>query len=203
MARSRASWLALALLGGTVVQAAGPELDQSAPIKLDAHSTDIDYKNNKLAFHSVRITQGSFAIEADNATATGLDFKASHWVFTGNVRITMPDGSLTSDEARIEFVADAIANAQITGAPAAFEQKRDKRIARGHALHIDYDFAAATVRLRDQAELTDGEREISGQTLVYDMRQQRLRAGTTADDQNGPPVTFVITPKKPEPKPNP
>jgi lipopolysaccharide transport protein LptA len=203
MAPSRASWFALALLGGVAAHAAGPQLDESAPIHLDARSTDLDYKNNGVAFHSVRITQGPFAIEADHATASGLDFKASHWVFTGNVRITMPDGSLSSDEARIEFVADAIANAQITGAPAAFEQKRDKRVARGHALHIDYDFAAATVRLRDDAQLTDGETEITARTLIYDMRLQRLRGGTTADDPDGQQVRILIPPKKPEPKPNP
>lgn len=184
-------------------RAAGPDFDPSAPIHLDAHSTDVDYKNNTLAFHSVRITQGVFAIEADNATATGLDFKASHWVFTGNVRITTPDGFMTSDEARIEFVSDAVANAQITGAPAAFEEKRDNRIARGHAQHIDYDVAGATVKLRDDAQLTDGEQQLAGQTIVYDMRQQRLRAEVDASDPNGKPVTFTFTPKKPEPKPKP
>jgi lipopolysaccharide transport protein LptA len=202
MAPSRASWLALALCAAAA-RAAGPEFDPSAPIRLVAHSTDVDYKNNMLAFHSVRISQGVFAIEADNATATGLDFKASHWVFTGNVRITTRDGFMTSDEARIEFVSDAVANAQITGAPAAFEEKRDNRIARGHAQHIDYDVAAETVKLRDDAQLTDGEQQLAGQTIIYDMRQQRLRAEVDASDPNGKPVTFTFTPKKPEPKPKP
>src|SRR5260221_5879469 len=115
MANSRASWLALALLAGTAASAAvapgapaapaapaAAELacDQSAPIRLDAKSTDVDYKNSALAFHAVRITQGECAIEADDATATGLDFKASQWVFRGNVKITTPDGSIATDEAR-------------------------------------------------------------------------------------------------------
>lgn len=202
MAALRASWLVLALCAATA-RAAGPDFDPSAPIHLEARTSDVDYKNNTLAFHSVRITQGVFAIEADNATATGLDFKASHWIFTGNVKITTPDGFLTSDEARIEFVADAVANAQISGAPAQFEEKRDNRTARGHAQHIDYDVAAATVKLHDDAQLTDGEQQLAGQTIVYDMIHQRLSAGTTAGDANGQPVTFDFTPKKPAPKPKP
>jgi len=189
----------LTALLATAARAEAPQLDQAAPIHLEARSSDVDYKNNTLAFHTVKITQGAYAIEADHATATGLEFKASHWVFTGNVRITMPDGSLASDEARIEFVSDAIATAQITGAPAVFEQRRDNRVAHGRAQHIDYDFAAATVQLRDDAQLSDGEKQLSGQMIVYDMRQQRLRAG----GPNGGPVTLEFTPKPREPKPKP
>ncbi|SRR5579871_460842 len=201
MARLRASGLVAALLLGALARAETTQCDPTAPIRLEARSQDIDYKNSTLAFNSVKITQGPCAIEAEHATATGLDFKASHWVFTGNVHITIPDGSLSSDDARIEFASDAIANAQISGTPATFEQKRDKRVARGHAKHIDYDFTAATVRLRDDAELTDGEREISGQSLVYDIRAQRLIGN--AGEQSDVPITLVIKPKPPAPKPNP
>ena len=189
------------LLGAGLAHGATPQLDQNAPIKLEAGPSDIDYKNNNLAFHKVRITQGGFAIEADDATATGLDFKDSHWVFRGSVRITTPDGSLASDEARIAFAANAISTAQITGAPAVFEQKHEKRLTHGRAKHIDYDFAAGTVRLTDDAFVSDGDTEISGRTLVYDMRQQRLRAN--ADDQDSQRVRIIITPKKPDAKPNP
>jgi lipopolysaccharide transport protein LptA len=201
MAHSRASWLVTLVLGAGIANGAAPQLDQNAPIKLEAGPSDVDYKNNKLAFHKVRITQGGFAIEADDATATGLDFKASQWVFRGNVKITTPDGSLASDEARIAFAANAISTAEITGTPAVFEQKHDKRLTRGRAKHIDYDFAAGTVRLSDGAFLSDGDTEISGRTLVYDMREQRLRAN--ADDQGSQRVRIIITPKKPDAKPNP
>lgn len=201
MAHSRASWLATALLASVAASAAGPLFDPSSPIHVAARSSEVDLQKNAGAFHAVKITQGAYAIEADEATAAGLDTKASQWEFHGNVKITMPDGSIASDEAKVSFVANSIVDAQITGAPAVFEQRRDKRVARGHATHIDYDFAAATLRLSDGATLTDGEHEISGRTLVYDMKAQKLRANR--DEQGGTPVTFTIEPKKPDAKPKP
>jgi len=201
MAPSRASWLATALLACVAASAAEPLFDPSSPVKVAARSSDIDYKNNTGAFHAVRITQGVYAIEADEATADGLDTKGSQWEFHGNVKITMPDGSIQSDEARVKFADNSIVNAQITGAPAVFEQRRDKRVARGHATRIDYDFATSTVRLSDGATLSDGAHEISGRTLVYDMKAQKLRANP--DDQAGSPVTLTIQPTRPDAKPKP
>ena len=205
LSRVRASCFVAAVLGSLAARAAGPQLDSTAPIHLDAHSSSIDYKNNSGVFNAVKITQGAFSIEADRAEGVGLDFKAGHWVFHGNVKITMPDGSIASDEARIEFADSTIATAQITGTPAVFEQRRDKRLARGKAAHIDYDVKAQTVRLSDGATLSDGEHDISARTLIYDMRGQKLRANP--DDQQGSEVHLVIDPKKPgaklevEPKP--
>jgi lipopolysaccharide export system protein LptA len=177
------------------------QLSDAQPIQLEARSTDFDYKNNTLVFHGVRIAQGGLSIEADDGTATGLDFKDSHWVFRGNVHITVPDGALSSDEARISFAGNLIATAEITGSPAQFEQKRDKGVARGHAQKIEYQPSAGTVRLSEQAWLSDGDNEISGQTLVYNMRDQRVIANP--DEQGSQPVRITINPKKAEPKPNP
>ena len=208
MGRSHASGLVAALLATSAALAAPDpapaptlQLNDAQPIQLEARSTDFDYKNNTLVFHGVRIAQGGLAIEADDGTATGLDFKDSRWVFRGNVRISVPDGGLTSDEARISFAGNLIASAEITGSPAQFEQKRDKGIARGHALKIEYRPSAGTVRLSDQAWLSDGDNEISGQTLVYNMRDQRVIANP--DEQGSQPVRITINPKKAEPKPNP
>jgi lipopolysaccharide transport protein LptA len=152
-------------------------------------------------FHGIRISQGPLAVEADDATATGLDFKQSQWVFRGHVHITVPDGSLTSDEARVAFVANAIATAVASGSPAAFEQRRDQGLARGHAGHIDYDFGAGTVRLTDDAWLSYGDNEMSGQSLVYSPREQRVRANP--DEQGSQRVRITINPPKTPPKPNP
>ena len=190
-----------AALGAPAPDPSPLQLNSSLPIQLEARSSDFDYKNNMLVFHGVRIAQGGLAIEAEEGVATGLDFKDSHWLFKGNVRITVPDGSLASDEARIAFAANLIANAEITGSPARFEQKRDKGVARGRALRIQYQPAAGTVRLIDDAWLSDGNNEISGQTLVYNMRDQRVLANP--DEQGSQPVRITINPKKPEPKPEP
>ena len=200
MAHSGVSWLAAALLGTAIAQAAPVQLDTNAPIHAEAKSSDLDYKNSKFAFHTVKVTQGGFSIEADEATANGMDAKDSQWLFLGNVHILSPDGAISCDEAHIAFAANAVSTAEITGNPASFEQRRDKLVARGHAKHILYDFGAGTVRLTEGATLTDGDREISGRTLIYDMRQQKLRANS--DEQDGP-VVFTINPKKSDAKPKP
>jgi lipopolysaccharide transport protein LptA len=207
MARSRASCIAAALLAsGAALGAAPPagapvQIDSTQPIQLDARSSDFDYKNNTLVFHQVRIAQAGLAIEADEGTATGLDFKDSRWVFRGNVRITMPDGLLLSEEARIAFASNLIASAEVTGTPARFEQKRDKGIARGRAARIEYQPGAGTVRLAEDAWLSDGNNEISGRTLVYNMRDQRVLANP--EDQGSERVRITINPKKPDAKPDP
>lgn len=190
-----------AALGAAARDPAPLQLNDAQPIQLEARSTDFDYKNNTLVFHGVRIAQGGLAIEAEDGTATGLDFKDSHWLFKGDVRITMPGGSLTAEEARIAFAANLVSIAQITGSPARFEQKRDKGVARGRAQHIEYQPGPGTVRLTEDAWLSDGNNEISAATLVYNMRDQRVTANP--EEQGSQPVRLTINPKKPDAKPEP
>jgi lipopolysaccharide export system protein LptA len=206
MAPSHASLLAAACSFAAVatalaVEPHGPQIDDSAPIQLEAGPSNFDYKNSRLVFHSVRISQGGIAIEADEGTATGLDFKESKWLFTGHVRITVPDGSLQSDEARILFAANLISSADISGSPARFEQKGDRSIARGRATHIIYQPGPGTLKLVEDAWLSDGNNEISGQSLVYNIREQRVIA--SPDEQGVDRIRITINPKKPEPKTNP
>jgi lipopolysaccharide transport protein LptA len=215
MAATRASRTVAGTLLATLAASAGaaeppaaappphplPVLAADQPIELEAGSSDFDYRNNRLVFQRIRIAQGDLAVEADEATATGLDFKSGLWVFRGHVRISVPDGYLSSDEAQVAFAANAITTANATGSPATFEQKRDKSVARGRAGHIDYDFVAATVRLTEDAWLSDGENEITGQTLVYSFKDQHIRANP--DEQGGQRVRITINPRKNAPQPNP
>ena len=59
-------------LGAAAVAATPPSLPlprpTNDPIDLVAASSDVDYRNNKLRFVKVRITQGPMSIEADEAT---------------------------------------------------------------------------------------------------------------------------------------
>ena len=144
MARSIANLLAL--LGVcAAAHAAGPQLDENQPIELDARSSDFDYKSNSLLFRAVHIAQGRLWIEADEATANGLNFEASVWRFTGHVRVGMVDGTLESDQALITFANNQVSVAEITGAPASFEQKRPNGVSRGHAARIEYRPMVGTV----------------------------------------------------------
>ena len=61
--------------------------------RADAAYSEMDLKSNNVIFHKARISQGSMSIAADQAQGSGLDFDNSHWVFRGNVKITMEQGT--------------------------------------------------------------------------------------------------------------
>ena len=201
MASLRASRLLIASWITGAAIAAPPQLDATLPVQLDARSSDVDYKDNHLLFRAVRISQGPLSVEADQATANGLDFNDSLWVFSGHVRITTQDGFLTSDEARITFSANLLSAADIVGSPARFEQRRATGVANGHALHMDYHPATTIIRLVGDAFLTDGKNDIAGDTLLYNLRNQQVLANP--DEHGSQHVRITINPKRPEAKPNP
>jgi lipopolysaccharide transport protein LptA len=209
----RSAFLAFLLAGSsaaTLAQApaapAGPAprsvqlLDSNLPVVVDAANTEVDYKTKKMIYHDIVISQGTTRVQADTAQGNGLNFSDNKWTLTGNVRINAePRGNLRSDSAVVEFKDGLIARATVVGKPAEFEQKREgsTQIARGHADKIVYDVAEGTVRLTDDAWISDGQSEISGPLLVYNIRAQRLQgsgpAGNTQPGADGR-VHIIIAP---------
>ncbi len=195
--RRAALFLGCTLLAGAPAWAATTHNAQ-APINLEAASTDFDYRNNTLLFRRVKISQGTLQVEAQEASATGLEFENSQWSFKGQVRITVPDGKLASDLATVTFRNNEISRALIQGGPATFEQRlEDGRLAQGRAKSIEYDVGASTVRLLGDAWLSDSRNEIRGNTLVYDIAQQRVAANPDETDPGGVRITINPQEKKP------
>ena len=166
------------------------------PITVDAASSEVDYRTNTVEFTQVVISQGAMRVQADHAHASGLNFANSRWTFEGHVRIDAePRGSLRADQAVVEFRDNRIARATANGKPAEFEQPRpdSQQMARGRAGEIVYDVNEGTVRLSDDAWLSDGINEISGPLLVYNIRAQHVQAATqSGTDQR---VHIVIQPQ--------
>src|SRR6516165_5882649 len=172
------------------------------PITVDAASSEVDYRTNTVVFTQVVISQGAMRVQADHAHASGLNFANSRWTFDGHVRIDAePRGSLRADQAVVEFRDNRIVRATASGKPAEFEQPRadSQQMARGHADEIVYDVTEGTVRLTDNAWLTDGTNEISGPLLVYNILAQRVQAATqSGTDQR---IHIVIQPQSTPPPP--
>jgi lipopolysaccharide transport protein LptA len=172
------------------------------PITVDAASSEVDYRTNMVVFSQVVISQGAMRVQADHAHASGLNFANSRWTFDGHVRIdAAPSGSLRSDQAVVEFRDNRILRATANGKPAEFEQPRgdSQQMARGHADEIVYDVSQGTVRLSNDAWLSDGVNEISGPLLVYNIRAQRVQAATQpGSDQR---VHITISPQSAPPTP--
>jgi len=169
----------LAVLQPAAAAAAVAVPAHQLPITVDAASSEVDYRTNTVVFSQVKISQGAMTVQADHAHASGLNFANSRWTFDGHVRIDAePRGNLRADQAVVEFRDNRILRATATGKPAQFEQPRgvSQQMARGHADEIVYDVNEGTVRLSNNAWLSDGTNEISGPLLVYNIRAQRVQA---------------------------
>ena len=202
VARTPASLLlCMAGLAAAASCAAATRAMQQQSILLDAQSFELDYKNNTMTYHKVRIAQGNMSVAADQAQTLGtggtaaLDFENSRWIFRGAVKIAMDQGQLTSDEAEITFAKKLLVKAVATGKPAAFEQRIAKtgKLAQGHADSIDYDVAKGVVHLSSSAWLSDGQNEIRGESLKYNVVSQNIVAEST--EQGTQRVHIIITPQ--------
>ena len=165
--------------GATAAGAAVSAPAHQLPITVDAASSEVDYRTNTVVLSEVKISQGAMTVQADHAHASGLNFANSRWTFDGHVRIDAePRGNLRADQAVVEFRDNRILRATATGKPAQFEQPRgdSQQMAHGHADEIVYDVNEGTVRLSNNAWLSDGTNEISGPLLVYNIRAQRVQA---------------------------
>jgi len=201
----------LAPLADTNAAPATVARDRQADILLEAQSTTIDLKTNTAVFSKIRISEGGMSITADLGQANeqrskDLYFENNVWNFRGNVKISVEQGQLFSDDAQITFVNNALSKAIANGKPASFEQTVTKtgKPARGHAETIDYDGTKHLVRFLKNAYLTNGDHEITGQSLKYDVVGQKVIAEEA--EQNSQRVRIVITPPPPKsapPKPNP
>jgi lipopolysaccharide export system protein LptA len=211
---SPARLLALVTLLAPLAQAnAAPASarDRQTDILLEAQSTTIDLKTNTAVFTKIRISRGAMSITADQGQANeqrskDLYFENNVWNFRGNVKIAVEQGQLFSDDAQITFVNNALSKAIANGKPASFEQTVTKtgKPAKGHAETIDYDATKHLVRFLKDAYLTNGDHEMTGQALKYDVLGQKVIAEEA--EQNSQRVRIIITPPPPKtapPKPNP
>jgi lipopolysaccharide export system protein LptA len=214
MAASCVKYIALCALMAPLAEAnaatAAAARDAPAPILLDAQSTSIDLKTNSAVFSRIRISQGTMAITADQGQASqqrsaDMYFENNVWNFRGNVKVTMDQGQLFSDDAQITFVNSLLSRAVVNGKPASFEQTVAKtgKLAKGSAETIDYDAAKHVVRFVKNAYLSNGDNEIRGQSLKYDVLAQKVIAEEAEQNSQRVHITITPPPKSAPPKTNP
>jgi len=184
------------------------------PVSWEAQSWDFDYNTRVMHLHNdVKISQGEMSVAADEAVANTASEKSrnSHWVFTGNVHVRAESqGDLHADRATVEIINGVLVSAFVTGSPAQFQQTRSTtdRLVKGHAATINYDVAAATVKLTGDAagdawlSEDNSDNAIHSPSITYNVRARRIEgdAGSAA----GGRVHMTITPKAgsgPEKKP--
>src|SRR6187455_3124888 len=177
----------LAVAGLSGVAEGAPATCANPEIALEFQPLEMNYRKNNAVLRDVEITQCGMRITAGEARINGgLNFDNSQWNISGDVRITVEGGSLTSDKAVVTFRNKLLSAATITGAPAQFEQKReDGTMARGRANTIDYDTASGLVSFSTNAWLSYGRNEITGQQLVYNIRAQGMQPQAKPDTGSG------------------
>jgi lipopolysaccharide export system protein LptA len=173
------------------------------PIALDAQSADVDLANNNVVFRKIRISQGTMSISADQGQgtkqATRLDFDNSLWIFRGNVKVSIDQGLLNADDAQINFSKQQLSKAVANGKPASFEERIETtgKIVHGRADTIDYDAGKGIVRLSNNAWLSNGDTEVRGDSVKYNLVAQTIVA--EGADQQSQHVHLTITPPPSKP----
>jgi len=200
------SLCALLSLAAPATAAPVLEHDARAPLLLDAQSIFIDLKTNSAVFSKIKISQGTMSITADEGKASqqssaDLYFENNIWYFKGNVKITLQQGQLNSDDAQITFVNKLLTKAVANGKPAAFEETESKngKLAKGHSDTIDYDSSKHIVRFLKDAYLSNGDNDIRGQALKYDLVAQKVIAEEAEQNSQRVRITITPPPKKPNP----
>ncbi len=184
--------IALTVMGPTAFGAT--QISPQLPITLDAQSVEGGLNGGTQVFHKVKIVQGNMSIAADLGQSSGVDFDNNIWTFRGNVKITMNQGQLAADDAEITFVDKQLRKAVVDGQPATFEQHVEKtgKLAQGRAQAIDYDVLTGVVHLSKNAWVSDGQNEIRGESLKYNVVAQSIVADSS--EQSSQRVRIIITP---------
>jgi lipopolysaccharide transport protein LptA len=193
---------ALLLAAAPIVTAAGAATASELPAgagctePLCYTASTLEAERNHMVMHDINIvdtSRGVTHIKADMAEANGADLANSEWVLTGHVQVSLPQGKLTADKATVRFANKRITSMSAEGAPAEFEHSADAAAGtdaanrghgpidavHGHAHDINYDLEHDLLKLSGDSWLTDGCNEISSQSIVYDIANQKVRADAT------------------------
>lgn len=167
--------------------------DLRMPVIIDADRTDYDGKTSMLRFTGLRLTQGGIGIKADIAHASRMDFDDSVWRFSGNVEFDVNEGHIICDAADLKFSNFQLLEAAIIGSPATF---RFKRVNGGESTYAEagslkYNVAKGVIEFSGGATITEGGNQISSDSLVYNIREQRINAAASGNGSDRVTVTYT------------
>jgi lipopolysaccharide transport protein LptA len=196
--------LATLLLLPAFAQAADaqtPLVRRDVPIMIDADMSEFDYAGNRLLFHGLRLDQGELGVVAEVAETEELNFADGEWILTGEVVIETATAILWCDHAVLTFSNYELAEAELTGIPARFEQTTIEtgQMNSGEGNKIIYTLTDGTLELIDEAYFSDGANRVSGDLITYDLRAQNLKAGA---GDSGPVKILIESPNQQKEKSN-
>lgn len=188
-----------AAIGLTLVAVLAPErpaaqvADPPMRVSLDAEWSSFDRLAGAMMFRGLRIAQGDFTIQADEAAASDLNFDRSNWTFSGNVRIALDTTEIESARAEVVFESHELRIVELRGDPAEFRDPNPERgnPIRGGASVLRYDSSAQTLHMTGGAWLSEGPNEFRGCDLIYAIDEKKITSGSS---ECGEPVVITIAP---------
>jgi lipopolysaccharide transport protein LptA len=171
------------------------DLDLRLPWDIDAESTSFDGRTSMIVFRGLRLSQGGISIEADEGRANNTEGEDGFWKFSGNVIINVDNGYIECDSADLRFVDYQLKNATVTGSPATFELKRagSDAVTSAEAGRFSYDVPAGIIEFSDNATINESGNQISSNFLVYNIREQRIDADSSGDEDGRVRITYTPT----------
>lgn len=171
------------------------DLDLRLPWDIDAESTSFDGKTSMLVFRGLRLSQGRISIEADEGRANNTEGEDGFWKFSGNVVINVDNGRIECDSADLRFADYQLKSATVTGSPATFElQRAGSEVATSaEAGRFSYDVPAGIIEFSDNATINESGNQISSNFLVYNIREQRIDADSSGDEDGRVRITYTPT----------
>ncbi len=164
-----------------------------------ADTSQLDFANSTWVFQgSVRIQGNNAEVTAQRAEMEFVDHKLKRATISGTPAVlSNSEGALISvraTEAVVLFRGDGLSNITLKGSPAEFEHTSTESksvVTKGSAGRLIYDFSDAKITLANDAWVAQGDNEIRGEEIAYDIVAQRIVAG---GDENGDRVRITITP---------
>ena len=168
--------------------------------RLEADATHLILHDFDIVYATRGTTVTGDLAEGDSP---GRDSKNTHWVLTGHVQITIPQGRLKADRATMQIVNGRISTMTAEGSPAEFDRGDDTtppagaspniqaalNHAHGHARQIVYDLDRGQLDLSGDSYLANGCYEFTSERMSYDIANQRVQA----DPRDGGGVRGRIT----------
>ena len=112
-----------------------------------------------------------------DADEVDLDFATGKRIYRGNVSIKQGTIRIIADEVELFYQGEQLEKAIARGNPAVFRQRPEQKLQDviGQGKKIELDEINNIVTFFDQATIRQGSDTISGDTIVYDMAQDKMK----------------------------
>lgn len=112
-----------------------------------------------------------------DADSVNVDFSTGKWIYEGGVTLRQGTIRLEAERLDVYFKDDRLEEAVAVGEPVVFSQRPDGKehdlVGRAGRVHLDE--RANVVTLTQDAVLTQGRDSIAGETITYDMANDRMQ----------------------------